>query len=108
MRLHALQSMHKQALALEIHRASRRQDLPFHLTPRPELMYLPAPILLRIGAEVAGPVLPDHNARTCLRELQIDDVFRICTRFDSVALSILADGEGTAVGREVVLIVGEL
>ena len=107
MRLHTLLRMYKHPQPLKIHRPTLRKNMPFNPTSRPEIMEHPPPRLLRICPKIAYAIFANFEPRRYLRKLKIDNARLVDTRLDRVALPILADIHGAAVGLEVLLVGGE-
>jgi hypothetical protein len=66
-----------------------------------------SPRLLRICSKITVPILPYHETRTYLRELQIDDTSLIDGGFDGITFAILGEFHAAAVGVEVLHVFGE-
>lgn len=63
MRLHALESMHEESPALEVHFSSFGNNTTLRLTSGPESMPHGTPRMLWISAKVAVPILSNVKSR---------------------------------------------
>ena len=96
--------MYEDTSSVKVHRSGLGEYMAFDLTPRPELVYHPAPWLLWIRAKVAGAILAGDEARRSLRKLQVDHALLVCRGLDSIALPIFTEVYRTPICFEVLLV----
>lgn len=106
-RLHALKSVNEETASSEIDGSLLGDDAALDFASRPEGVPHLAPRVLGISAKVAGTILAHNEAGCGSGECEINDTAGVCARLDVVALAVLGEGDGAALGVEAVLFLVE-
>lgn len=106
-RLHALQRVDEQGLALEVNRSFLGHDATLGLAPWPESMAHASPRVVEICSEKRLAVLSAHEARGRLLDGQVDNGIRIGHRLDGIGRAVSRQLNSAVLSVEVALVLAE-
>lgn len=107
-RLHALQSVSEESLALEIHRAVLCGDGTLRNTARPEGVSHRSPWVLEVGAVQSCSCGSGLETRCRAGDLEVDDGVGVVHALDGVVGAILGQLDRAVIGVETRLVLVEV
>mgnify|MGYP005989161241 CR=1 FL=1 len=106
-RLHALDGIHVESLALEVNGALLGQNGAFTGAARPEGVAHPSPGVFGVGSVRGSTSLASLVARGSLGDLEVDNGLLVVHALDGPGVSILGEFESAVVSEEVDLVLGD-